>query len=318
MSRLWYSALAPKYELKKAKSVIHPFSIQGYTGMTVNPYQGCQHRCAYCYATYEWSPEFYDKIYAKSNAPEILEKELQSWKGGTISPVMVASATDPYQPAELKYSLTRRCVEILQKYHVPYYVFTKSAIIERDIDLHSKYGQNCLVVWSITTANERKRRIIEPGTSPANRIFEVIQRFTDAGVPCGVNVDPIMPLITDTDEELDAIVDCCKQAGVKYIFGAILRMRQDIWERMKQVLNLLAVPDGESRYKEIYEIVDPLTKAYIPCNREYAKRTTNRLIEKIKSHGLCPDFPGCLRPQKIDRACIGQTTIFSFTETSSD
>lgn len=318
MSRLWYSVLAPKYELKKAKSVIHPFAVKGYTGMTINPYQGCQHRCAYCYATYEWSPEFYDKIYAKNNAPEILEKELQSWKGQTISPVMVASATDAYQPAELKYGLTRRCVEILQKYHVPYYVFTKSAIIERDLELHRKYSHNCLVIWSITAANERTRRVVEPGTPPASRIFAVIKRFTDAGVPCGVNVDPIMPLVTDSDEELNAIVDCCKQAGVKYVFGAMLRMRQDIWERMKQVLNLLEVPDGERRYKEIYEIAEPLAAAYVPCNREYAKRTIIRLSERIKSHGLCPHFPDYLRPQNIDRSRTGQTTIFSFTETSSD
>ena len=165
MSGIWYSLSAPEYEPKSSKSIIHPFNVRGYRGLTINPYQGCQHRCAYCYATYEWSPEFYDRIYAKSNAPEVLEKELATWKAGTIEPVMVSSATDAYQPAELKYNLTRRCVEVLQKYGVPYYVFTKSAIIERDLELHRRY-RHCFIVWSVTTCSESIRRIVEPGTPP--------------------------------------------------------------------------------------------------------------------------------------------------------
>lgn len=313
---LWYDASsAPKYEPKQARSIIHPFAVKGYAGMTINPYHGCQHRCAYCYATYEWSPEFYDKVYAKSNAPEVLEKELMSWKESTINPVMVASATDAYQPAEIKYGLTRKCIQVLQKYNVPYYVFTKSAIIERDLELHRRYSHNCLVIWSMTAASERIRRVVEPGTPPAERIFAVIKKFTDAGVPCAVNVDPIMPLVTDTDEELDAVVGCCKDAGIKYIFGAMLRMRDDIWDRMKTALRLLQVPDGERRYREIYEINEGSAarqKQYLACNREYGKKAMDRLYEKVRSRGICPDFPDHVRPQGIDRSHAGQTTMLSF------
>jgi DNA repair photolyase len=320
MSGLWYDiSSAPRYEAKQAKSIIHSFAVRGYSGMTINPYQGCQHRCAYCYATYEWSPEFYDKVYAKSNAPEVLERELQSWKGSTINPVMVASATDAYQPAELKYGHTRRCVQILQKYNVPYYVFTKSAIIERDLELHRRYSHNCFIIWSMTTASEKTRRIVEPGTPPAERIFAAIKKFTGAGVPCGVNVDPIMPLVTDTDEELDAVVDCCRQAGVKYVSGEMLRMRDDIWDRMKMALRLLQVPDGEGRYRELYGITEePLARPYVACNEKYAKKMTSRLYEKVKSRGICPGFPDHVRPQDIDRSCTGQTTMLSFTGASSD
>src|SRR6185312_15862577 len=195
----------------------------------------------YCYATYEWSPEFYDKVYAKSNAPEVLDRQLAAWKATTIDPVMVASATDAYQPAELRFGLTRRCVEVLQKYNVPYYVFTKSAIIERDLELHKRYGCNCFLVWSITACSERIRRVVEPGTPPASRIFATIKKFADAGICCGVNVDPIMPLITDSERELRALVDACRAAGVGHVFGAVLRMRTDIWERMKSVLKILGV-----------------------------------------------------------------------------
>ena len=136
---MWYSKHSPVFETKNSKSIVHPFIVKGHRGLTINPYQGCQHRCGYCYATYEWSPEFYDKIYVKSNAPEVLESQLKSWKSETIEPVMVSSATDAYQPAELKYGLTQKCIEVLQKHNVPYYVFTKSTLIERDLKLHQKY-----------------------------------------------------------------------------------------------------------------------------------------------------------------------------------
>src|SRR5215831_20870513 len=107
----WYLKPSPVLETRNSKSIIHRFKVKGHVGLTINPYQGCHHRCGYCYATYEWSPEFYDKIYAKSNAPEILENQLKSWKYENVRPVMISSATDAYQPAELKYNLTRRCVE---------------------------------------------------------------------------------------------------------------------------------------------------------------------------------------------------------------
>jgi DNA repair photolyase len=318
VSDLWYDISAPSYEVKNAKSIIHPFAVRDYSGITINPYQGCQHRCAYCYATYEWSPEFYDKIYAKKNAPEMLEKELKLWKPKMIGPVMISSATDAYQPAEIKYSLTRKCVQVLQKYNVPYYIFTKSKIIERDLELHCRYAHNCFIVWSITTVKERVRRILEPGTPPAWKIFATIKRFTEAGVSCGINIDPIIPLVTDTDTELDAILQCCKESGVKYVFGAMLRMRNDIWARMKLALRLLDVPQGESRYKEIYDIKEPLTKpAYIACNREYAKNVTSMLYEKIESNGLWHTFPDHIQPRLIDRSHTGQTTLLSFTQTSS-
>src|SRR6188472_4828994 len=137
---LWYNLnKTPEFELKESKMILHPFAVRDYDGLTINPYQGCQHRCGYCYATYEWSPEFYDKIYVKSNAAEVLENQLKSWKSETIKPVMVSSATDPYQPAEIRHGLTRKCIEVLQRYNVPYYIFTKSTIISRDLELHKRY-----------------------------------------------------------------------------------------------------------------------------------------------------------------------------------
>ena len=315
MSGLWYNMQAPEYEQKASRSIIHPFNVRGCSGLTMNPYQGCQHRCAYCYATYEWSPEFYDRIYAKSNAPEILERELASWKGARVDPVMVSSATDAYQPAELRYGLTRRCVQVLQKYGVPYYVFTKSAIIERDLELHARYSENCFIVWSITTCNEQIRRIVEPGTPPAARIFETIEKFASAGVPCGVNVDPIMPLVTDSDGELEAVVDACRRAGVKHVFGAMLRLRTDIWDRMKAALTLLGVESGIERYKKIYGFEEPLVGNYIACDKEYSKQVTDRLEELVRTNGMVSDFPDHVGPREIDRSRMGQKSILNYVAT---
>jgi DNA repair photolyase len=311
MPGLWYSQRAPEYEQKASRSIIHPFSVRGYSGLTINPYQGCQHRCAYCYATYEWSPEFYDRIYAKSNAPEILERELASWKGTRVEPVMVSSATDAYQPTELRYGLTRRCVQVLQKYGLPYYVFTKSAIIERDLELHAGYRHNCFVIWSITTCNERIRRIVEPGTPTAARIFEAIGKFTRAGVTCGVNVDPIMPLVTDSDEELGAVVDACRRAGVRHVFGAMLRLRTDIWDRMKATLLLLDVKDGIERYQQIYGFKDPLFANYLACDK-YGKQVVERLESMVRAAGMTSDFPENVGPREIDRSRAGQESILSY------
>jgi DNA repair photolyase len=312
MLGLWYSGGGAVLEEKKSKSVIHPFTIKSYNGLTINPYQGCSHRCAYCYATYECSPEFYDKVDAKSNAPEVLDRQLAAWKSDTIDPVMIASATDAYQPAELRFELTRKCVQILQKYNVPYYVFTKSAIIERDLELHREYRHNCFVIWSITTCNEKIRRIVEPGTPPARKIFEVIKKFTDSGVSCGVNIDPILPLVTDSDQELEAVVRSCKEAGVHNVFGGPLRLRTDIWQRMKVVLRLLEIPDGIERYKDIYSFDEPLDSSYVTADIRYAKKIVSKLERIIKSHEMTNHFPECIGPRRVDRSCLGQTTLRSY------
>ena len=312
MQGLWHSGSGAVLEEKKSRSIIHPFIVKGYNGLTINPYQGCSHRCAYCYATYEWSPEFYDKIYAKSNAPEVLEKELAAWKSDTVIPVMISSATDAYQPAELRFELTRRCVQILQKYNVPYYVFTKSAIIERDFELHRQYRHNSFLVWSITTSDEKIRRIVEPGTPPASRIFKVIKKFAEAGLCCGVNIDPIMPLLTDSEQHLEDLVRACRESGLRHVFGAPLRLRADIWQRMKLVLRLLEVPDGIKRYKVIYGFEEPLRSSYVTADTRYINKIMAQLESIIKKNGLIPDFPDYLAPKKIYRSNLRQTTLQSF------
>jgi DNA repair photolyase len=315
---MWYQSKAPEFVTKSSKSLIHPFIVRNHKGLTLNPYQGCQHRCGYCYATYEWSPDFYDKIYAKNNSAELLEDQLKSWKSETIEPVMVSSATDPYQPAEIKYNLTRKCVEVLQKYDVPYYVFTKSSLISRDLELHKRYKDNCFLIWSITTCSEKTRRLIEPGTPPALSLFSVIKKFTDAGVACGVNIDPILPLITDSEEEIESIVENCERVNVKYIFGAILRLRADIWDRIELILKLLNLKSGIDEYKRtIYQFTQPIKEGYnISANKIYSDNLLKLLRQKVSERGKFFGFPDFVKTRQFKGGNISspdrQLTLMSY------
>jgi DNA repair photolyase len=143
-------------------------------------------------------------------------------------------------------------------------------------------------------------------------MFKVIKKFTDAGVCCGVNVDPIMPLVTDTDEELEAVVRSCKEAGLRYVFGAMLRLRTDIWERMKLALRLLEIPDGIERYRQIYNFEEPLDSNYVVADKRYAEKVIGNLEERIKNYGMECDFPNHMGPRRIDRSHLGQTTLHNY------
>lgn len=292
---LWYNKnFAPTFDVKTSKSILHPFIFGNYKGHTLNVYQGCQHRCGYCYATYEWSPEFYDKIYAKNNAPELLENEIKNWRSGTIDPVMISSATDAYQPAELKYELTRKCIKVLQKYNIPYYVFTKSTLISRDLELHERYKSNCFIVWSITTYDESIRRCIEPGTPPAYTMFKIIKNFGNRGIRTAVNIDPIIPLITDSLENIDMIITSCKTAGVKNVYGAFLRIRFDIWQRMKSIFKLLSKESDLliQHYKKLYNFTEPIRHNYnLNIDKNYEVRFLRILDKKVRENGMSIGFP---------------------------
>lgn len=311
--KLWYTKNAPELQIKESKSLLHPFIVKEYRGLTINPYQGCQHRCGYCYATYEWSPDFYDKIYSKSNAPQILENQIKSLKRGPVEPVMVSSATDPYQPAEIRFELTRKCVEVLQKYSIPYYVFTKSILISRDLELHKRYKDNCFVVWSITTTNETLRRIIEPGTPPTYMMFSVIRKFSDAGIRCGVNIDPIIPLLTDSSDNLDSIVDNCQRTGVGHVLGATLRLRADIWERIKNILTVLDVPNGIKEYERLFHFREPLVSKYnLEADNSYSRTLLENLSRKVTARGMSFDFPNLFATNWVGNNNKNQLTLTDY------
>ena len=196
---------------------------------SLNPYQGCEHGCAYCYArpTHEYwgygaGLDFERVILMKREAAALLEKELRksSWDVGTIS---ISGNTDCYQPIERKEGITRSVLEVAQRFRQPVSIITKNALVLRDLDILAEMAANNLarVAISLTTLDEGLRRVMEPRTSTsANRLL-AMEKLTAAGVPVHVMVAPIIPGLTD--HEVPRILKAAAEAGARSAAYTIVR-----------------------------------------------------------------------------------------------
>jgi DNA repair photolyase len=185
----------PKKIVNKVTSPDIPLSY------SLNPYQGCEHGCIYCYArnTHEYygfsaGLDFESKIIVKKNAPGLLERHLLS-KNWSATPIMLSGNTDCYQPQEKKFEITRNMLKVFAQYHHPVGIITKNSLITRDIDiLKDLASENLVHVYiSITTLNENLRRILEPRTASSIKRLKTIETLANAGVPVGVMNAPIIP-----------------------------------------------------------------------------------------------------------------------------
>ncbi len=204
--------------------------------LSINPYRGCEHGCVYCYARpnhayLELSPglDFERKLFAKTNAPELLRAELQA-PGYRCSPINIGSVTDAYQPIEREYQLTRRCIEVMRELGQPLTIITKSALIERDIDLLAEMAKRsqAAVFVTITTLDPELARIWEPRAAAPWRRLHTIRKLAQAGVPVGVMVAPITPFIND--HEIEAIMEQAAQAGARSAHYTVLRLPFELKE----------------------------------------------------------------------------------------
>jgi DNA repair photolyase len=197
---------------------------------SLNPYRGCEHGCAYCYArpTHETlglnaGLDFETKILVKHDAPQLLRRELnhRRWRCETI---MISGVTDCYQPAERKFRLTRGILEVLLEARQPACLITKNALICRDIDVLAEMAQRNLVstALSITTLDADLARTLEPRTTAPAAKLRAIRALADAGVPVRVMVAPIIPGLTDN--EIPAILTAAKDAGASGVGYVMLRL----------------------------------------------------------------------------------------------
>ncbi len=197
---------------------------------SVNPYRGCEHGCVYCYArpTHEYlgfsaGIDFESRIMVKTEAPALLEAELSSrkWRPQVIA---ISGVTDPYQPIERKLQITRRCLEVLARFHNPVGIITKNRLVVRDTDMLSELAAfDCAAVnISVTSLDEKLQRVLEPRTSPPQARLEAIGKLRAAGVPVGVMVAPIIPGLTD--HEMPAILQACAEAGAQFAGYTIVRL----------------------------------------------------------------------------------------------
>jgi len=209
---------------------------------SINPYRGCEHGCSYCFArpTHAYQGlssglDFETKIFAKPNAAELLEKELRAPKYQP-SPIALGSNTDPYQPVERRFRITRSVLEVLSRMNHPVAIVTKSALVTRDIDLLAPMAERGLakVAISVTTLDPKLARRMEPrAATPAKRL-ETIRRLAEAGIPVTVLVAPIIPAIND--HEIEAILKACAEAGVQEAGYVLLRLPHDLKDLMRDWL----------------------------------------------------------------------------------
>ncbi|MCD8534158.1 MAG: PA0069 family radical SAM protein [Verrucomicrobia bacterium] len=197
---------------------------------SINPYRGCEHGCAYCYArpTHEflgWSAglDFESRILVKMEAPALLRQELDhpSWKSSLVS---MSGVTDPYQPVEKKLQLTRGCLEVLNDFRNPAAIVTKNSLVTRDLDLlRAMQGWNGVVVFlSLTTLNDDLRRKMEPRTSSVRMRLNAISELRQAGIAVGFLMAPVIPGLTD--HEIPSVVKAASEAGAEFGFYTVLRL----------------------------------------------------------------------------------------------
>ncbi|MCU1258825.1 MAG: Radical domain protein [Bryobacterales bacterium] len=277
--------LASESTTLEAKSRVEYFEIQSRSllnrtkpGMpftwTVNPYRGCEFGCKYCYARYthefmELDPNaFEDRIYAKANVAAILKRELR--KTRESEGIAIGTATDPYQPAERRFGLTRSILEVLSRERGrAISVTTKSDLVVRDLDLLSVIRErNTLNInMTITTLNTKLARMLEPRAPRPDLRLKAVHELSNAGISVGVFPNPILPLITDREASLDALAKAAKDAGARYFGGGILFLMPSA---QKVFFPFLAekFPHLLRRYEERYRDNAYLKGAYRETIRE--------------------------------------------------
>lgn len=197
---------------------------------SINPYRGCEHGCAYCYArpTHEYlgfsaGLDFETKIMVKEDAPKLLREELSA-PGWVPKVIALSGVTDPYQRVERRLKLTRGCLEVLAEFRNPVSIVTKNNLVTRDLDLLAELAgcQAAAVFISVTTLDTELRKVLEPRTSPPAARLAAIGALAKAGVPAGVLVAPVIPGLTD--HEIPAILDAAAGAGASFAAHALLRL----------------------------------------------------------------------------------------------
>ena len=245
----WGSLDAPPPPLTTTLTVDSSRSVISYNtspdvpfDRSINPYRGCEHGCVYCFARpthayLDLSPglDFESKLFYKPNAAELLRNELAK-RNYRCQPITVGINTDAYQPVERKLGVTRQILEVLRDCHHPLTIVTKSALIERDLDILAPMAARNLVhvAVSITTLDHRLARRLEPRAAAPKRRLQTIATLSEAGIPVTVLVAPLIPVLTDN--ELETILEQVRQAGARDAGYVLLRLPLEIKTLFKEWL----------------------------------------------------------------------------------
>lgn len=255
-------------------------------GWSLNPYMGCAHRCTFCYvraferrADRPGDDRYGETIRVKTNVADVLRRELarRSWEREEIA---IGAATDPYQPAEGRYRLTRGCVEVLAAASNPFGLITRGPMIVRDIDVLQEASRRASVSinFSIPTLDEDVWRKTEPGTAHPRQRLRALRQLVDAGIRAGVGMAPILPGLSDHPEQLAEVVRAAREAGATHLWGNVLHLRPGTREHFLEKL-AEEWPEELERYERLYR-----RGAYL--KRADADPTRQQIAELRRSIGI--------------------------------
>lgn len=224
---------------------------------SINPYRGCEHGCVYCFArpTHAYlglSPglDFESRLFAKPDAPALLEKELAA-EGYEPKMIAIGTNTDPYQPIERDSRIMRGILEVLERAAHPVGIVTKSALVTRDIDILARMAKRNLakVAISVTSLDARLARSMEPRASTPMRRLEALRKLSEAGIPTTVMVAPVIPALNDS--EIERILDAAAHAGVREANYVLLRLPLEVRDLFREWL-MASYPD---RYRHVFALI---------------------------------------------------------------
>lgn len=276
-----FFALETRSALNRESSGRMPFA------WTLNPYRGCEFGCHYCYARYthefmeHWaSLDFERKIYAKTNAPDLLRAELRAARDRGLA-IALGTATDPYQPAEKQFEITRRMLEVFADFDgLEFSITTKSVLILRDLDLLRRISsKHCFSVHvTVTTMDERLARLLEPKAPPPARRMEAVEILSRAGIRVGVNLMPILPGLTDSPRSMEAVACAAASHGARSLYGNTLFLMPSAAKAFMPFLER-EFPRLVKRYRKLFA-----RSAYL--TGEYKEQISQILAELRARYGL--------------------------------
>ena len=257
---------------------------------TINPYRGCEFACKYCYARYTHEfmemrdgVDFERKIYVKQQAAWLLRQDLKKVKRG--EEIAIGTATDPYQPAERRYEVTRGVLEELAIHHgLQIGIVTKSDLITRDIELLRRVAENnsLFVNLTITTLDAKLARILEPRAPRPDLRFKAVQELCAAGVNAGVICAPVLPGITDKPAALERVVKATREAGGKYIYANPLFL--------KPCSASVFLPFLEKEFPALVEEYRKRFGQRAFVSKAYSKRLSELMAALRKKYGISREF----------------------------
>ena len=263
----------------QCKSALNPVKGMMFN-WSLNPYMGCEHRCAFCYVRgFELradrpSDDRYGRaVRVKINVAAVLRSELsrRSWRKETV---VIGAATDPYQPAEGRYKLTRQCLMAMRDFCNPAAMITRGPMIVRDIDVLAELARraNLHITFSIPTIDDEIWRRTEPGTAHPRQRLRAIEKLVTAGIDVGVGMAPILPGLTDRPDGIEAVIKAARAAGATGLWAGMLNLRPGTKEHFMSVLGK-HWPELVPRYEQAYG-----SRAYLPpALGEPAMKTVKRL-----------------------------------------